>query len=102
MYTRLFAILSLTIILATSCNNPAAPTSQGGTSDTIPGTFAYDLHFLQQHDSVIVLKNGDAQVIVSPKYQGKVFTSTATGDSGTSFGWIHYKAFDGPVDPHMN
>src|SRR6202000_243813 len=35
-------------------------------------------------------------------YQGKVFTSTADGDTGKSFGWINYKAFSGPVDPHMN
>ena len=41
-------------------------------------------------------------VLVSPKYQGKVFTSTASGDSGRSFGWINYKAFDAAIDPHMN
>ena len=33
------------------------------------GSFGYDLQFLKSKDSVIVLKNGDAQVIVSPKYQ---------------------------------
>lgn len=67
-----------------------------------PGSFGYDLHFLSARDSVIVLSSGAASVIVSPKYQGKVFTSTALGDSGRSFGWVHYKAFDGPLDPHMN
>jgi hypothetical protein len=41
-------------------------------------------------------------VIVSPKYQAKVFTSTANGNEGQSFGWINYKAFGAPVDPHMN
>ena len=68
-----------------------------------PGTFAYDLHFLQKQDSALVLlRQGKAEVVVSPKYQGKVFTSTAGGDDGISYGWIHYKAFSGPVDPHMN
>jgi len=68
-----------------------------------PGSFGYDLHFLEQHDSgLVVLQSNDARVIVSPKYQGKVFTSTAAGEEGPSFGWIHYKAFDGPLDPHMN
>ncbi len=62
--------------------------------------FAYDLAFLQKHDSVVVLSSGDAQVIVSPKYQGKVFTSTS--DGANSFGWIHYSAFEGSLDPHMN
>jgi len=63
-------------------------------------SFDNDLAFLQKHDSVIVLKSGSSMVIVSPKYQAKVFTSTA--DGSTSFGWINYKAFDGAPDLHMN
>lgn len=68
------------------------------------GTFGHDLNFLNDKDSVIVLKNaeGNAQIIVSPKYQGKVFTSTADGIAGKSFGWINYKAFKAELDPHMN
>lgn len=62
--------------------------------------FEKDLAFLQKYDSVVVLSQGNARVIVSPKYQAKVFTST-TGD-GSSFGWINYKAFDAAPDPHMN
>ena len=34
-------------------------------------TFRCDLQFLRSKDSIIVLSNGDAQVVVSPKYQGK-------------------------------
>lgn len=67
------------------------------------GSFGYDLQFLQSKDSVIVLKNGDAQVIVSPKYQGKVFTSTAQGLNGSSSGWINYKALGSDtLAPHIN
>jgi len=68
------------------------------------GTFGYDLDFLRKKDNVVVLRDssGAAEVVVSVKYQGKVFTSTAEGDTGKSFGWINYKAFDNPVDPHMN
>lgn len=68
------------------------------------GSFAYDLEFLKGKDSVIVLTaaGGDAQVIVSPKYQAKAFTSTADGLEGKSFGWINYEAFEGEPDPHMN
>ncbi|MBD2703573.1 hypothetical protein IC229_23215 [Spirosoma sp. BT702] len=69
------------------------------------GTFGYDLDFLQKRDhDVAVLSSDDStsQVIVSAKYQGKVFTSTADGMSGRSFGWVHYKAFDGQPDAHMN
>src|SRR3712207_2136248 len=75
------------------------------TKATYPeGTFGYDLNFLQKHDSVVVLKNasGEGNVILSAKYQGKVFTSTANGLNGKSFGWINYKAFTAPKDPHMS
>lgn len=68
------------------------------------GTFGYDLAFLQARDSVIVLSNqaGNGQIIVSPGYQGKVFTSTAAGLTGKSFGWVNHPAFDQEIDPHMN
>ncbi|HEX8021809.1 DUF6786 family protein [Mucilaginibacter sp.] len=69
------------------------------------GTFGHDLDFLKAKDSVIVLKDnsGLGQIIVSPKYQAKVFTSTADGLNGKSFGWIKYETFDlKEPDPHMN
>jgi hypothetical protein len=98
MRIRLLCLISLFFMIE-ACKHPG-----GSGSGYAPGSFGYDLHFLSAHDSVIVLSSssGKAAVIVSPKYQGKVFTSTALGDSGRSFGWIHYKAFDGPLDPHMN
>jgi len=96
MQKRLSYLLLMSI-LVNSCTTPT------GTANFQPGSFGYDLGFLQKHDSgLVVLQNGDAKVVVSPKYQAKVFTSTASGGDGPSFGWIHYKAFDGPVDPHMN
>ena len=99
-------------MIAGACNDQPAK-QQDGTPATNQGeapaayrqgSFGYDLDFLKKHDSVIVLQSdqGRAQVIVSAKYQGKVFTSTADGNSGQSFGWIHYKAFTAAVDPHMN
>jgi hypothetical protein len=62
--------------------------------------FAKDLAFLRQHDSVLILSADQTRVIVSPKYQAKVFTST--GDGKQSFGWINYSAFDATLDAHMN
>ncbi len=67
-----------------------------------PGTFGYDLNFLRTHDSVLVLRSGETQVVVSPKYQARVFTSTAFGNESQSFGWINYKAFKAGHDAHMN
>ena len=68
------------------------------------GSFGYDLNFLKSRDEQLaILKSDDsaAMVIISPKYQGKVFTSTANGLNARSFGWVNYKAFD-TTNAHMN
>jgi hypothetical protein len=92
-------ISSLVMLAAsiTSCTIRMPPATKG--------SFRYDLEFLKKHGSVVVLKTKDssARVIVSPKYQAKVFTSTADGMDGNSFGWIKYETFDlKQPDPHMN
>ena len=69
------------------------------------GTFGYDLNYLSEKDSIILLRSDDekAQVILSAKYQAKVFTSTANGLNGNSHGFVNYNFFDsGVVDEHMN
>jgi hypothetical protein len=96
-------LLFLITITEISCQNVDTQKMKSA-EQAIKGSFEYDLNFLKQHDSVIVLSNEDepAKVIVSPKYQAKVFTSTEGGNKGNSFGWINYKAFTAPIDPHMN
>ena len=104
----LFAI-SLAAILA-SCKNDEKKTGEENDNTTMQqnypaGSFGYDLDFLSKRDSGLVVlgsADGDAQIIVSPRYQAKVFTSSAEGLNGKSFGWVNYKAFDGPPDEHMN
>lgn len=69
------------------------------------GTFGYDLNFLSEKDSLIVLKSNEdkAQVIVSAKYQGKVFTSTANGLEGNSLGFVNHDVLNSEtIDEHMN
>lgn len=93
------------MVMAASCNNGGNASEEQSAKDYPEGTFGYDLAFLENQDSgLVILKTEDdaAQIIVSPKYQAKVFTSTAKGLDGRSFGWVHYKAFSGPADPHMN
>lgn len=94
------AICFLAVLLA-GCNSPQTK-DESMKKEFAKGSFGYDLQFLQKHDSIVVLKSGEAVVIVSPKYQAKVFTSSADGLDGNSFGWIHYSAFEGPLDAHMN
>ncbi|MEQ8535836.1 MAG: hypothetical protein RIB86_28520, partial [Imperialibacter sp.] len=57
------------------------------------GTYAYDSAFLKANtSSVYELKSSDrqARVMLSADYQGRVMTSTATGASGNSYGWLNY------------
>jgi len=99
-----FSLLAMAVFCFCSCQTKELK-GPGLGSPYAKGTFGYDLDFLKQKDSVVVLnsKDGNAQVIVSPKYQAKVFTSTADGLNGKSFGWINYKTFaEKSLDPHMN
>src|SRR5690606_23453999 len=101
METKLLKAMMVLSIFFTACQG-------NGTLDQkkmASPTFADDLSFLQKWDKQLVVlsaSEGDAQLIVSPKYQGKVFTSTADGRNGKSFGWINYSVFDKDIDPHMN
>lgn len=93
--------LPAALLLLTGCSSGTQST------ETTPakGTFGYDLAFLRQYDPALTVLSSDdssARVIVSATYQGKVFTSTADGPGGTSFGWINYKAFGGKPQPHIN
>ena len=70
------------------------------------GTFGYDLDYLSEKDSALILLKSDdekGQLILSAKYQAKVFTSTANGLEANSHGFVNYDFFDaGLVDEHMN
>lgn len=100
--TKYIFIIGLGLVC--SCQTKQNKNYNNHTSSFKEGTFGYDLNFLKNKDSIVLLKSNDgrSQVIISAKYQGKVFTSTADGDTGRSFGWINYKAFNAAVDPHMN
>ncbi|SDJ84751.1 hypothetical protein SAMN05421823_101247 [Catalinimonas alkaloidigena] len=65
--------------------------TQDTTATPTRGTYAYDVDFLKQHThQVLELIRGDARVLLSADYQGRVMTSTATGTNGTSYGWLNY------------
>jgi len=93
-------------ILMMICHGCNTNNKAKNMSDYEKGTFGYDLNYLSQKDDKLIVLSGDdgkAQVIVSAKYQAKVFTSTAEGLDGTSMGFVNYKFFDaGKVDEHMN
>lgn len=83
---------------------PVGDTSRKGSQHRTQGSFADDLSFLQRYAEVVVLTDpsGQTQVAVSPQYQGRVMTSTASGPDGPSFGWINREVIaSGQRQPHM-
>lgn len=52
--------------------------------------FGQDVDFVSKHTEIITLSSPDglAKVLLAPRLQGRVMTSTAQGDSGISFGFI--------------
>ncbi len=79
-------------VLLFSCSNTANE-QQTSRDSAAKGTYAYDRAFLKKYSQQIVeLQNeeGNARLLLSADYQGRVMTSTAAGDSGSSFGWLNY------------
>ena len=94
MHTRFIFFLLSAIVLSLACNNNGQMKSQ--THDSIASdksSYASDVKFIKDHSRRVVelqAKDGKAKVLLSADYQGRVMTSTAVGDSGTSYGWINY------------
>jgi hypothetical protein len=95
----------MTILASCNDNDQNRPEDVGDESSKfINGTFGYDLDFLRQyHKDLIVLGDENSKVIIAPAYQGRVMTSTADGDKGTSFGWINHDLIASKkIAEHMN
>jgi len=67
------------------------------TNLSSPQTYGSDVAFLKEHTDAVVLSRGDASIVVVPEYQGRVMTTTAQGDSGSSSGWINYDVVEAGV-----
>jgi len=62
-----------------------------------------DKQFLSKYLQVVELKSGDKCLLVTPDLQGRVLTSSATGEEGYSFGWLNYDLISsGKFLPHCN
>ena len=67
-------------------------------------TFGDDHKFLNAHTRVVLLSDATgARVAVAPAWQGRVMTSSARGDGGTSFGWVNRELIASrKLQPHIN
>lgn len=99
-----FAVAILCSILLVMCNC-ASQSKENMKTDFAPGTFGYDLNFLNRFKETLVLSDSDnkAQIIIVPGWQARVMTSTASGLQGFSFGWINHKLIEsGVINQHIN
>ncbi len=79
---------------------------RNGNNNYKMGTYGYDLEFFaRQNIPVVELKSedGNSRVLVVPAYQGRVMTSTASGEDGRSYGWINHEFIrSGEVNAQFN
>lgn len=75
-------------------------------NEIMMGSYAYDAEFLKKHGieyTELVSADGNSKVMVSPSLQGRVMTSSASGDKGDSYGWINYRFIEkGEVSSQFN
>jgi len=108
MNLRTMALLSVTLVAAGCATDKSKPASAGARRGAVKvqeGGFRDDVAFLQAYTDVVILKDrsGQGQVVVLPKMQGRVMTSSATGPDGLSFGWINRELIaSGEFVKHMN
>lgn len=92
-------LMILCLAIAASCNNPAKEEPATKKDSTpVSHTYGYDVNFLKENivgAFELVSEDSSAKILLSADYQGRVITSTATGDSGISFGWLNYSLIGG-------
>ena len=80
--------------------------SCGGKKEVNMGSYAYDAQFLKDNGVEfieLVSSNGNSKVMIVPVWQGRVMTTSASGDDGDSYGWINYRFIqEGKVSPQFN
>lgn len=92
---QLFSIAAAMTLIA-ACEKSSQPSADQSSADQSSAshaqdTFGTDLAFLKQHTEIHVLQDAasGARVAVAPAWQGRVMTSSISGEAGDSLGWIH-------------
>lgn len=102
-YWNLFAIWFLLFGFLNSCYVKPGNQSKETMETFKKGTYGYDLDFLKANKKPVELKRGEARVLISPEYQGRVMTSSSDGEKGLSYGWINHELIgSGEVKKQLN
>ena len=79
-------------LFSAACNNNSSDKKSESSEQLPKGSYGYDISFLKKYSPGLVeLQNKNMKVLLSADYQGRVITSTASGDTGNSYGWINYE-----------
>ncbi|MCG8306924.1 MAG: hypothetical protein MI975_05980 [Cytophagales bacterium] len=68
-------------------------------------SYEEDISFLRRYTEILELSDasGDGRIALSPALQGRVMTSSSSGDEGSSYGWINRALFEsGDTLDHIN
>lgn len=96
------------LVLLVACASPTNKKSNMANQRTnlVKGSYGYDVAFFEgKKIQTIELKDeqSKASLLLVPGYQGRVMTSSASGNEGQSFGWINYKLIEsGKVSTQFN
>jgi hypothetical protein len=66
-----------------------AATARGDEQKGAAMSYQQVREFLGKHTHLVELGEGDARVLITPQWQGRVMTSTCGGLDGRSFGFVH-------------
>lgn len=89
----LYLILSAIIVIS-GCAGSGSKKPDNMKNEFKKGTYGYDLSFFEKRGiSTIELKDPESgsAILLIPAYQGRVMTSSSSGENGKSYGWINYK-----------
>jgi hypothetical protein len=90
-------LISILIVCISACSNIKKEKNSMNKSTEVnsvsysPGSFGFDLEILKADHEIVLLRDsaGRAMVAVSPKWQGRVMTSSFSGKEGYSLAWIN-------------
>lgn len=93
MYRYLIPII-VSVIILMPAGILAQQVAEGQPSEI--GSFGYDVKFLEEYTDVVVLGSVDSngKILVTPTMQGRVMTSSVSGDAGKSLGWVNHELIE--------
>jgi hypothetical protein len=97
-------LIAIAVLILSACNLSTKEKVKE-KEESSAALFSDDVNFLRKYTNILVLEDstGNGRIAVSPALQGRVMTSSASGDKGESYGWINKALFEsGDTSKHIN